>query len=1322
MKRKILFAIFCGVASSLFLCSTDSFAQSYSPHSTQGCISGIKHSDGDPTKNEAIVSACERWYAPSGSMWINGSEEGVYDVSEGTTVLDTDDDAKTVTLYLQGALVFFDNSNSTYGGHTISTWGLSLCESWCNADDENHVDYITSPKKGHSVGSLNRGYMPNKDWNWTDDWAEEKLELKVNLKKFKNSATKGSAITNADGTQCVPYSDTVYISRYPSTDGGRSIGGGGSQAVDASTITINFCEDPVSTYTGTTEIYDGSAKKNNNYKVDNIGANSKDIKFIHYITRDNKGPAGNDDEPYFVNSDPSANRLGAANDLKSSSFAKGQTKKVHETTITTTLAPGQTKKIFQTLHYAGKSNDTSPNTVPNGKCTLYGGEIKGRYCVQLSRAVAKFTGTVTAKIKDGSKDPVDAPSNSATRATTITSSDGSFTIQFNDNIKRGPDDAGGTARTPWSANITVGGTADSSKNKSGHTNYLTVGQSQDVLTYSNYSYSGTLRYGETKIICNNLNYSAVVSAGGDTPGSASKCVKVYREKAKCKLDQAYRYGISDGRNIGRIGVVNSTISGGDSYDYTDYAPSGFTASNSYTKSVSVWARPGDSIRYSYEACAGAAYAVYNTSTLNNTTYKSVYTAAGASSISTRNGYLFGATVPNKTSSSPLTYSNSRTWDSSSASSGFLHHNTVESDFLSPSDTNVSGYTRDTYNQKTYKCKELPNGPAYPTTGQHYQIAGTSTTDGCNAATKTGAASDVGTTITQSFTWNDLNIVSGAVSGATRNHIAKAKVHIPYNYILRPYAKRNVDTNQNVVYSGSSFKVDTGVFVQPRTNTSISDSSSENKYATITKPTRVKIERYYTSYDASGNISSTETDLTLISNQTGLTFNNNGNHNGLTSGNGDTYPSTGVSVSVPDDRPVGSLVCLKFSVWPRDSHNNLSLTSGAGNKNVALTSAAEVSGGTAASWGIARACYTVAKRPTVSFEGSNALAAGSSGFTTSRYTRLKDSAKNYFGSWSEYALIGNNSVSGTHGTASGATFGYRVGSTDVTINQTRENDVTNIANDINSSSACVFGSQAFSNSACNSSSLGAQISSATSMAKNYANNIKSRFTADTPNRSINADGLSGCSSITSPGNARCVTDSDGTKFAHIKAGNGLLATSGSDGILYNRIEGNAYASSMPVASEQTTVYYVTKTLVIDSDVLTASSDQEYTNAKAIKQNIIIAKNVLIMPRVRKIDALIVAENELDTCAYTSYGNLNNDNRTSLSRLSSDVCSGQLVFEAPVLAKKVLLHRTHGADNGNKAVQRAEIFNFNMANYLWGYSQAAKYSEANTTNIRELPPRY
>ena len=241
-------------------------------------------------------------------------------------------------------------------------------------------------------------------------------------------------------------------------------------------------------------------------------------------------------------------------------FGKNIEQKVHEATITTALKPGETKTIFQTLHYAARSNDTSPNTVPNGTCTLYGASgIGGRYCVQLSRAAASFSGNVAAKIKDGNKDTVDAPADSHSRATTITSDDGSFTIQFKDNIKRESDQAGGTAATTWSANITADSSTVANSDRSGTTIDLKTGDNQDVLTYADYSYSGTLRYGETKLICNNLNYSAIVNAAGDTPGSANKCVKVYREKAKCKLDASYQYGISDGRNIGRIGVVNSTI-------------------------------------------------------------------------------------------------------------------------------------------------------------------------------------------------------------------------------------------------------------------------------------------------------------------------------------------------------------------------------------------------------------------------------------------------------------------------------------------------------------------------------------------------------------------------------------------------------------------------------------------------------------------------------------------------------------------------------------------------------------------------------------------
>ncbi len=1331
MKRKIILALFCGVVSCLFLCSAHCSAHYYSDHTSAGCTKGIEYDKGDPTKNKAIVDACDRWNAPSGAMWINGSGPGVYDVSEGATVIDTGDSSKTVDLYLQGALVFFDNANGTYGDKVISTYNLSLCndKSGCNDDGKNHVDYITNPAEGITVGSLNRGWMPNADWNWTDNWAKEKIKLTVNLSKFKDGATPGTSIVNDDGAKCFPYSRTIFISRYPSIDGGLNKGLDGMRVIDSSTITINFCEDPLSTYTGTTEIWDGSSKKNNNYKIANIGANSKDIKFVHYIKRDDKGPDGEDAEPYYVNSSDKEKGKGASNEVQSMDFGKNDELKVHEATITTELAPGQTQTIFQTLHYAARSNDTSPNTVPDGTCTLYGSSgIGGRYCVQLSRATASFSGNVAAKIKDGNKDAIDAPADSHSRATTITSDDGSFTIQFKDNIKRESDQAGGTAATSWSANITADSSTVANSNRSGTTIDLETGHNQDVLTYADYSYSGTLKYGETKTICNNLSYAAVVSYTGNTSGNASKCVKVYREKAKCKLDASYQYGISDGRNIGRIGVVNSTIAGGDSFSFTDYDPSNFTANNSYTKSVDIWARPGDSIRFRYESCAGAAYAVFNTSTLDNATNKSVYTATGASSISGRSGYLFGASVPTVTSASPLKYSDTRTWDSSTATSGFLHDkNSVEKTFQSPSNINISSYDRDTYNQKTYKCKNLPHGPTYSSAGQHYQIAGSSTEDGCYAAAKTGAASDVGSTITQSFTWNDLNITGGVVSGVAHDHTAKANVRIPYNYILQPYAKRSVGVSGNVVYGGSSFKVNAGVFVQPRTNTSISDNDSENKYATITKPTKVKIERYFTTIDSSGNIGSTETDLTTISTHTNITFNNNGDHNGLTSGNGDAFPSSGISVYVPDDRPVGSVVCVKYSVWPRDSHNNLAITSGAGLNDIALKSTAEVSGSDGAEWATARACYTVAKRPTTSFEGSNVLAAGNRGFITSRYTRAvsSSSAKNFFGSWSEYALIGKDDVSGTRGTASGATFGYRINSADVTINQARANDVSDVANIGNADSACVFGSQTFSNDDCNSpniGAIGAQISGATESAKNYTSSIKSRYITNTPTHTVTVGVLGNCNSISSPGDARCVTDAFGTKYAHISSNNHLLASSGSDGILYNKIEGNAYSSSALVAPEQTTVYYVTGTLIIDGDILSANSDQEYNNTKAIKQNIIIAKNVLIMPNVRKIDALIVADNEVDTCAYTTANNLYEDKRTNMANLSSDVCNEQLIFEAPVLTKTIKLNRTFGADSGTNAIKRAEIFNFNMANYLWSYAQSAKYNEASTTNLKELPPRY
>ena len=84
--------------------------------------------------------------------------------------------------------------------------------------------------------------------------------------------------------------------------------------------------------------------------------------------------------------------------------------------------------------------------------------------------------------------------------------------------------------------------------------------------------------------------------------------------------------------------------------------------------------------------------------------------------------------------------------------------------------------------------------------------------------------------------------------------------------------------------------------------------------------------------------------------------------------------------------------------------------------------------------------------------------------------------------------------------------------------------------------------------------------------------------------------------------------------------------------------------------------------------------------------------------------------------------NYDNISGVGQLDSDKCNKSLVFDAPVITEKLIMNRTFGAGSQSESIQRAEIFNLNMANYLWSYSQMSRYSQAITTYSRELPSRY
>ncbi|MCR4753406.1 MAG: hypothetical protein K5837_03225, partial [Candidatus Saccharibacteria bacterium] len=111
------------------------------------------------------------------------------------------------------------------------------------------------------------------------------------------------------------------------------------------------------------------------------------------------------------------------------------------------------------------------------------------------------------------------------------------------------------------------------------------------------------------------------------------------------------------------------------------------------------------------------------------------------------------------------------------------------------------------------------------------------------------------------------------------------------------------------------------------------------------------------------------------------------------------------------------------------------------------------------------------------------------------------------------------------------------------------------------------------------------------------------------------------------------------------------------------------------------------------------------------------------RVTRIDAIILA-NEIDTCAYNSFADFVSGNRIKADRsnLSADVCNNTVEFRAPVYTKKLILNRTAGSEKGNSTIQRAEIFDMNMATYLWSYNQMSRYSQAVTVEQKELPSRY
>ncbi len=977
---------------------------------------------------------------------------------------------------------------------------------------------------------------------------------------------------------------------------------------------------PGTMYTGNSFIYKGNEVDIANKITDNndatnsqtvkVSANSQDITFRHSISRNEQGPE-TDEESYYVKAgSESGSGAGTATSPVSYSATKN-TKHLFTETVTTNLKPGEEKILQQTLYYQISSiNDVMVNYV-NMHCRLYGESdnngFNGTACVKLQRPVAKFKGNVDGRIIADGGDTYLAP-NSDTAGTEITEGNGNFKIRFTSSVTRNnnsgtnADEAGGTVNTKWNIIQTVNGSNDSSSrvpsSGNNNTSALENNKTDDIITesysddkYNNgYIYTGQLKYGETREICAVLSYDSIVDAkNGNTSATTQKCIKVWRQNKKCTIDANFEFGVKNGRNIGRIGVINSSTS---KSSYTASAPGSFkqTATKQFSAETSIFARPGDSIRFVHEACAGGAYAV-NNSDLNNTTYRSYYTSKGYRDDNLTSRYLFGDIIPDKeTNTDSLLYKNAKSWSSSTATEGHFMSGKKNEDnefrYYSPSDSESDTYSRDVYNNSTYSCninRDLDiNDSSF--VRSHYQIPGrfldASSDRNCHAYTKTNSTNDVGHSIVQSLFWNEMQIINGKASYTTTNdktYTATATVKIPYNYNLQPAISSNTDTN--IIYLGNNVKFDVDIYTTPRKNISFGSDSNQNTYATITKPTNVTVKYYFIKDGVKQTEFAAKNGSNVLS-QTDVVFNGKGQLNGTVgTGTDISYASGGhdygnFSVFIDDDSlSVGDRVCAYVEVSPADSHNQYMEDSvdGAGINNIALND-------TGSSKKRSTACYTIAKTPTMSVESSNAFSGGNKGFVTSRYTKQfsADGIAYPFGSWSEYGVYGKVNINNNHGFASGATFGYATKNNGISLNEARSNNSgASIAK--NNTSICEFSTQTFANSDCSNSTsgtIGTQDIGQNS-AKAFNERIQGsylRLTSrpTTPSKDKCNDSYAYNWSTTSSTKCRnynnaLVSATDADAYSYIKIGDSNYAylrsfinnSFDSNGINHTYIEGNAY---------------------------------------------------------------------------------------------------------------------------------------------------------------------
>lgn len=184
---------------------------------------------------------------------------------------------------------------------------------------------------------------------------------------------------------------------------------------------------------------------------------------------------------------------------------------------------------------------------------------------------------------------------------------------------------------------------------------------------------------------------------------------------------------------------------------------------------------------------------------------------------------------------------------------------------------------------------------------------------------------------------------------------------------------------------------------------------------------------------------------------------------------------------------------------------------------------------------------------------------------------------------------------------------------------------------------------------------------------------------------------------------------GTDSGSIKIGDGQLSGNAEYRAAQVEITGGTVKTGAYV-----TVYG--RTVRITGDITYANGP--LSSVGAIPQLIIRADYIIIEPNVQRVDAWLLANKTVSTCAEAKNGK----GWPEADLLASGACDKQqLRVNGPIVTGSLYLRRTHGSDQTDFG-KPAEILNLRPDAYLANYGRSRDSGAIQTMYSRELPPRF